>query len=65
MVTQNYSIRLEPELVKRLDRLAEAMSEHVGVKVSRTQALRAAVEAGLAQAEQKFGITGPKRKPKK
>lgn len=64
MVTQNYSIRLEPELVERLDRLAEAMSETVGVKVSRTQALRAAVEAGLGQAEVKFGITATKRKKK-
>lgn len=63
MVTQNYSIRLEPELVARLDRLAEAMSRQLaGVKISRTQALKAAVELGLAQAEGQFGITKPKRK---
>ena len=65
MVTQNYSIRLEPELVERLDRLAQAMTESIGVKVSRTQALRAAVEAGLAQTEAKFRITTAKPKRKK
>lgn len=62
MVTQNYSVRLEPEIVTRLDRLAEAMSrELAGVKVNRTQTLRMAIELGLAQAESKFGITRAKR----
>ena len=66
MVTQNYSVRLEPELVERLDRLAEAMSKQLaGVKVTRTQALRMAVEIGLEQAEAKFGFTKTKPKPKR
>lgn len=64
MVTQNYSVRLEPALVRRLDRLAEAMTAELsGVKVTRTQALRMTVELGLAQAETKFGVA--KAKPKR
>lgn len=63
MVTQNYSVRLEPELVARLDRVAAAMSRQLaGVKVSRTQAIRMALETGLAQAEERFGVAKPKRK---
>jgi predicted transcriptional regulator len=66
MVTQNYSVRLEPNLVQRLDRLAEAMTEQMaGVRVTRTQALRMAVELGLSQAETKFSVTKMKPKPQR
>ena len=59
----NFSIRLEDDLVKRLEALAEAMTRAVhGAKVTRSQALRAALEAGVPVLEEKFGVAGKKRK---
>lgn len=58
-----FSIRLEDELVRRLEALAEAMTRAVaGAKVTRSQALRAALESGLPILEERFGVTSPKKR---
>ena len=64
MVTKLITVRLETDLIKRLDRLAQAMqkqSEIVGLKVTRTQAITTAVAMGLDQAEATFAVTPKKR----
>ena len=59
MVTKLITVRLDTDLIKRLDRLAQAMqkqSEIVGLKVTRTQAITTAVTMGLDQAEETFAV---------
>lgn len=58
-------VRLEDDLVERLDALAELLTERAaGVKVSRSAAMRAALERGLEALEGELG--GSRRnKPKR
>jgi predicted transcriptional regulator len=59
----NFSIRLEDDMVKRIDRLAAAMTEAAaGAKVTRSQALRAALDTGVPALEKRFGIASPKKR---
>lgn len=67
MVTaKTLPIRLEDDLIARLDALAAALTERAaGVKVSRTAAMRAALERGLSALEAEAGTSPRRRKPKK
>lgn len=67
MVTaRTLPIRLEDDLIDRLDSLAAALSERAaGAKVSRTAAMRAAMERGLEALEAELGAGVRRRKPKK
>jgi len=67
MVTaKTLPIRLEDDLIARLDALAAALTERAaGVKVSRTAAMRAALERGLVALEAEAGTSTRRRKPKK
>lgn len=59
MVTgRTLPIRLEDDLIERLDTLAAALTVRAaGVKVSRTAAMRAALERGLAALEAEARVT--------
>lgn len=51
-------------MLARLDALAVAMSEAAaGAKVSRSDAMRAAIEAGLPNLEARYGIEPKEQKP--
>jgi hypothetical protein len=67
MVTgRTLPIRLEDDLIDRLDAVAVALTARAaGVKVSRTAAMRAALERGLQALEAEAGVTSRRRKPKK
>lgn len=67
MVTaKTIPVRLEDELIARLDALAAALTERTaGVKVSRSAAMRAALERGLASLEDETGMSARRRKSKK
>ena len=67
MVTaKTIPIRLEDDLIARLDALAVALTERAaGVKVTRTAAMRAALERGLEALEAEAGTAKRGRKPKK
>lgn len=67
MVTKAYSIRLDDEVIQRLDRVAEALKNDLGIAgmhATRTDALRMVTMLGLERAEEDFGISSGK-KPKK
>lgn len=52
-------------MLERLDRVAEAMSTAAGgIKVTRSDVIRAAIEAGLPALEQRFGLTAQPAPPK-
>jgi predicted transcriptional regulator len=64
MVTKLITVRLDTDLIKRLDRLAQAMEKQTGItglKVTRTQAISTAVTMGLEEAEATFAVTPKKR----
>lgn len=64
MVSKTIPIRLEDDLVARLDALAAVLTERAaGVKVTRTAAMRSALERGLEALEDEVGT--PRRKPKR
>lgn len=67
MVTaRTIPIRLEDELIERLDALATALTERAaGVKVTRTAAMRAALERGIEALEAEAGVPGRRRKTRK
>jgi len=67
MVTaRTIPIRLEEDLIERLDALAQELTERAaGAKVSRTAAMRVALERGLEVIESDMGLAGRRRKPKK
>lgn len=67
MVTaKTIPIRLEDDLIARLDALAAALTERAaGVKVTRTAAMRAALERGLESLEDEAGLSSKRRKTKK
>ncbi len=53
--------RLEPELLKRIDAVAKALSEP-GREMTRTDAARMALFAGLPLVEERAGIAKAKRR---
>lgn len=53
------AIRLEPELLERIDRLASTMQERAaGAQVTRTAAMKVALTRGLDSLEAEFGSAG-------
>jgi predicted transcriptional regulator len=65
MVSKTIPIRLDDDLVARLDALAAALTERAaGVKVTRTAAMRTALERGIAALESEVGPVA-RRKPKR
>lgn len=57
------SIRLDADLIARLDRLADAMSERAGgAPVNRSSAARVALERGLVDLESEFKLARAKRR---
>jgi len=67
MVTaRTIPIRLEDDLIERLDALAIVLTERAaGAKVTRTSAMRAALERGLEALEAETRTAPRRRKPKK
>lgn len=60
-------IRIEEDVIQRLDAIAAAMTERAaGVKVARSNVIRLALERGMAVLEEDLGM-GPSRtkKPKR
>jgi predicted transcriptional regulator len=65
-MTQPRAIRFSDELLVRMDRIAEVMSERAaGAHLSRSHAIRAAIERGAAVLETELGIVKPKRAKKR
>jgi hypothetical protein len=66
MVARPVPIRLENDLIERLDRLAAAMADRAaGAKVPRTSAMRIVLDRGLDALEAEFGLTSRRPKPKR
>jgi predicted transcriptional regulator len=67
MVSKTLPVRIEEDLISRLDWLADALTRRAaGAKVSRSSAMRVAVERGLESLEGELGApTKLKPKPKK
>jgi predicted transcriptional regulator len=56
-------IRLDDEIIGRVDRVAAGLAERAsGVRVSRSEAMRVALEQGLRQLEHELEITVPKNR---
>jgi predicted transcriptional regulator len=56
------SIRLDADLIDRLDRLAESMSDRAGgAPVNRSSAARVALERGIDALESEFRLSKKKR----
>lgn len=65
MIERPLAIRLTDALIERLDRIAESLSERAaGTRISRSQAIRAAIERGVADLEGELGIVKPKTRKK-
>lgn len=63
--TKPIPVRLDDETLSRLDALAEAMSERTGgAAITRANALRAALNAGLQVLEIENGLGRARQKPK-
>jgi predicted transcriptional regulator len=59
MTTKQFPIRLEDELVERIDRLAEKMQERTGgAELTRTAVVKAALARGLDSLETELGLAG-------
>jgi predicted transcriptional regulator len=66
MTGKPFPIRLDEEIVARLDALAQAMSERTGgATITRVNALRAVLQAGLPILEQENGLGRARSKTKK
>jgi predicted transcriptional regulator len=66
MTTPAIAIRLESELLERIDRLASTMQERAaGAEVTRTAAMKVALTRGLDALEAELGVAGRRAKPKK
>jgi len=62
--TKPIPVRLDDETLSRLDDLAEAMSRRTGgAEISRANALRAALNAGLPVLELENGLGKRRQKP--
>lgn len=56
-------LRIEEEMLERLDRLAAEMTKRTGgVQVARASVIRNAIERGVAELERELGLTRAKRK---
>jgi predicted transcriptional regulator len=66
MATKNFTLRLgTDELLERLDRLAEVMNKRARLsRLTRSDAVRASVEAGLAALEAEYGLAATSRTTK-
>lgn len=65
MTTKQFPIRLEDELVERIDRLAGKMQERAaGAAVTRTAAVKVALTRGLDALEAELGLAGRRAKKK-
>jgi predicted transcriptional regulator len=65
MTTPAIAIRLESELLERIDRLASTMQERAGgAEVTRTACMKAALTRGLDALEAELGIAGRRAKKK-
>jgi hypothetical protein len=63
MVARPVPLRLEEEVIERLDRLARAMSERAGgVEVNRSSVMRTVLDRGLDVLEKELGVQPPKKK---
>jgi predicted transcriptional regulator len=63
MADRTIPIRLDESTIQRLDQLAEALTTRAqGAKVSRTAAMRVAVERGLDVLEAELDVPKPKRR---
>jgi predicted transcriptional regulator len=61
----NTSVRLDDDSTARLDRIAEKLTARTpGAKMRRSDAIRVALERGMAALEGELGIARPK-KPKR
>jgi hypothetical protein len=65
MTSKTLPLRLDEELIARLDRLAATMTERAGgAEISRAAALRAALSRGLDALEAELGAADRRPKPK-
>jgi hypothetical protein len=63
MVGRPLPLRLEDELIARVDRVKEVMEKRAGgVDVPRAAAIRLALERGLAVLEKEFGMPAGKKR---
>jgi hypothetical protein len=59
------NLKVDPEIVTRLDRIAAAMSERAGgAEISRSDAARVVLADGLAVTEERLGVAPAKEKPR-
>lgn len=66
MTAKAIPIRIESELLERIDRLAEALQERAaGAPVTRSGAMRVAMERGLGALEAELGLSGRRASKKK
>ncbi len=67
--TENLQLRVEPEVLGRLDRIAVELAKRAeGSEILRTTAARTALNAGIEALEERLGLTaapkkGAQRKP--
>lgn len=63
MADQPVPLRIDAATLKRLDRIAEALSERAaGIPVPRAHAIRVCLERGAELVERELGLTTTKRK---
>jgi hypothetical protein len=65
MADRPIPVRLEEDIIERLDRIAEALTARaVGARVSRASAMRVALERGVSSIETELGLSRAKPKRK-
>lgn len=65
MTSRTLPLRLDDELIARLDRLAETMATRAGgAEITRTSAMRTALVRGLDSLEAELGTSDRRSKPK-
>jgi predicted transcriptional regulator len=63
MTEQPIAVRLDAEILDRLDRIGSALSERAaGVRMNRSAVLRVAIEHGIAALETELGLVRQRRK---
>jgi hypothetical protein len=66
MTKRPLAIAFEPETIDRLDKLAALLSARAGgVRVTRSDAVRTAVEHGIVALEAQLADAEPSKKPRK
>lgn len=59
------TVRIEDDLTARIDAIAKKMSERAGgADISRSNAARAAIDRGVLQLEEEFGMKRAAARPK-